>query len=276
MTFRLQPQYIGSVQAVIFDIAGTIFDHGSVAPIIAFQQLFESIGIPITQEEARIPMGSEKREHIRQLLDMPRIEAAWREKFTHIPNGKDIDQLYNDFVPFQIKAIHRTAQPINGLTKTINFLQRQGCKIACNTGYAREMADAITPYMQSAGFKPDSFVCATEVPRGRPYPDMSLKNALEVGVDCMQACVKVDDTGVGIQEGLNAGMWTVGVALSGNEVGMSEADWDNLTGDEKELLKKRAYQKLYQAGAHFVIDSISTLPTTIKDINQRLSSGQKP
>jgi phosphonoacetaldehyde hydrolase len=276
MTYRLKPQYIGSVQAVIFDIAGTILDHGSIAPIIAFQQLFESIDIPITEAEARKPMGSEKREHIRQLLGMTRIHDNWISIYKNVPNENDIDKLYHAFVDHQIAAIHQTSTPILGLTKTLHFLKRSGCKVGCNTGYAREMADAIKPHFDSIGFTPDSFVCATEVPRGRPYPDMSLKNALELELDCVEACVKVDDTGVGIKEGLNAGMWTVGVAVSGNEVGLSESDWNNLPADEKNMMKAKAYRNLYASGSHFVIDSIANLPAIIKEINLRLANAQKP
>ena len=39
------------------------------------------------------------------------------------------------------------------------------------------------------------------------------------------ACVKVDDTLPGIEEGLNAGMWTVAVALTGNGMGLSGKNW---------------------------------------------------
>ncbi|VEB62543.1 phosphonoacetaldehyde hydrolase [Salmonella enterica subsp. enterica] len=38
-----------------------------------------------------------------------------------------------------------------------------------------------------------------------------------------RTAVKVDDAAPGISEGLNAGMWTVGLAVSGNEFG---ATWD--------------------------------------------------
>ncbi|MCY4044010.1 MAG: HAD hydrolase-like protein, partial [Cellvibrionales bacterium] len=177
MTYRNKPQYIGPIQGVIFDIAGTILDHGSVAPIIAFQQLFESIDIPITEAEARAPMGSEKREHIRQLLAMDRIATKWVSIYQAKPCEKDIDQLYNAFIDHQIAAIHNTSTPISGLTKTLHFLKRAGCKIGCNTGYASIMADAVKPHFDSIGFSPDSFVCATQVPRGRPFPDMCLQNA---------------------------------------------------------------------------------------------------
>lgn len=37
-----------------------------------------------------------------------------------------------------------------------------------------------------------------------------------------------------------------------------------------------AYDKLTQAGAHYVIDSINDLPGVIEDINRRLACGEKP
>ena len=58
-----------------------------------------------------------------------------------------------------------------------------------------------------------------------------------------QNCCKVDDTVVGIDEGLNAGCWTVGLAISGNEVGLSYEEWSALSADEQIVLKDKAYQK---------------------------------
>ena len=48
---------------------------------------------------------------------------------------------------------------------------------------------------------------------------------------------KVDDTVIGIEEGLNAGCWTIGLALSGNYVGLSHDEWIRLPHEEKDKLK---------------------------------------
>ncbi len=48
---------------------------------------------------------------------------------------------------------------------------------------------------------------------------MALQNVIALGIDAVAHCVKVDDAAPGISEGLNAGMWTVGLAVSGNEFG---------------------------------------------------------
>ena len=41
------------------------------------------------------------------------------------------------------------------------------------------------------------------------------------GIYPLESMVKVDDTLPGIEEGINAGMWTVGLAKSGNEIGLT-------------------------------------------------------
>merc|ERR1711994_43643 len=86
----------------------------------------------------------------------------------------------------------------------------------------------------------------------------------------------VDDSGPGIIAGLNAGCWTVGIAKTGNYVGMTEAEMD--AADPKELAAKvkKAEDILYQAGAHFVIPTTVDLPPVIAEINRRMTMGIRP
>lgn len=92
----------------------------------------------------------------------------------------------------------------------------------------------------------------------------------------MQSCVKVDDTVPGIEEGSNAGMWTVGVAVSGNEIGLPLADWEALPAADQRQRRERAYQRLLTGGAHYVIDSIADLPRCLDAIEARLARGERP
>jgi phosphonoacetaldehyde hydrolase len=126
------------------------------------------------------------------------------------------------------------------------------------------------------GYTPDATVCAGDVPRGRPYPYMCLRNAIELGVTTVHACVKVDDTVPGVEEGLNASMWTIGLAVTGNEVGMSREDWEQLTAPERALRRDRAYKRMHQAGAHYVVDGIADILPCISDIQRRISCGESP
>jgi phosphonoacetaldehyde hydrolase len=88
--------------------------------------------------------------------------------------------------------------------------------------------------------------------------------------------VKVDDTGVGIEEGLAAGTWTVGVAVSGNAVGLGLPDWRGLNPAQQEVLRERAGLQLRAAGAHFVVDSVADLLPVVEEISRRVAAGERP
>ncbi|MBA4501214.1 phosphonoacetaldehyde hydrolase [Marinobacterium marinum] len=274
--YQFERRYVGPIEAVIMDWAGTTVDFGSMAPICAFQRLFAEEGLPISEAEARGPMGTEKREHIRQLCAHPRIRDAWHEVKGEYPTEADIDRMYDDFVPLQIDAIAQTAELIPGLTDALEWMRANDIRIGGNTGYASTMIEGLLARAAEQGYTPDSNVCATEVPKGRPYPHMSLKNAMDLGVQHLCACVKIDDTLTGIEEGLNAGMWTIGVAVSGNEVGMSLEDWQVLSEAEQELRRAAAYQRMTASGAHYVIDSIADVIPCLEEISARLAVGEKP
>lgn len=276
MYFHYQRSYRGPVRAVILDWAGTTVDFGSLAPVAAFVRLFAEQGVAISVAEARGPMGLEKREHIRQLCEAPAIAARWHERHGVEPSAAEVDRLYEVFVPLQVDVIREHVQLVPGCRETVAGLRERGIRIGANTGYSRAMMEPLLEAAAAQGYVPDSAVCATEVPRGRPYPYMSLRNVIELEVETVQSCVKVDDTVPGIEEGLNAGMWTVGVAVSGNEVGLALTDWQALPRVEQQRYRERAYQRLLAGGAHYVVDTIADLPRCLDAIEGRLARGERP
>ncbi len=92
----------------------------------------------------------------------------------------------------------------------------------------------------------------------------------------MAAMVKVGDTLVDIEEGLNAGMWSVGVSLTGNLVGLSQAEVEALPAPERVALNQQAKEMLQQAGAHWVIDGIWDLSPVLQEIEICLKNGGHP
>lgn len=268
--------YRGPVQAVIFDWAGTTMDFGCIAPAVVFTEVFERKGVPISMAEARAPMGAPKRDHIAQITRQDAVRRRWREAHGRLPEEADVDAMYADFVPRQIACLSAYSELIPGTLETVAALRARGIRIGSNTGYSAEMTEVNLRDAERQGYRPDSTVSASQMPAGRPYPFMCLQNAINLQVDCVAACVKVDDTVPGVEEGLNAGMWSIGVALSGNEVGLSLADWQALPAPEQEVLRERAYRRLLQSGAHYVVDTIADLVPCIDAIDARLRRGERP
>jgi phosphonoacetaldehyde hydrolase len=274
--FSYARAYRGPVQAVLLDWAGTTMDFGCMAPAVVFALVFERHGVPITMDEARAPMGAHKRVHIQKITQLDAVRSRWQEVHGRLPTDGDVDAMFEDFVPLQLECLSRYSALIPGTLQAIAALRQRGIRIGSTTGYTTEMTAINLRDAERQGYKPDSTVSASEMPAGRPYPFMCLQNAINLQVDCVAACVKVDDTIPGVEEGLNAGMWSVGLAVSGNEVGLSLADWRALPAAEQKVKRERAYRRMLQSGAHYVVDTIADLMPCIDDIEARLRRGERP
>jgi len=220
------------LRAVVLDWAGTMVDHGSLAPMGVFVEAFARFGVAITIDEARGPMGMAKRPHIAALMALPRIGTAWWGQHGRVPTEADIDAVYEVFVPMNVEVASRFADVIPGAAAAVIELRRRGLKIGSSTGYTREIMAEVIPIAAAQGYAPDCIVCTGDTPDGRPTPFMLYKAFLELAVWPARACVKVDDTEVGVAEGLNGGCWTVGVAVTGNVFGLSLADTQALAPEE--------------------------------------------
>ncbi len=264
------------VQAVVFDWAGTIVDFGSRAPMGAFVQLFRDFGIEISIAQARGPMGSAKWDHIAALCQLPEVAAQWEKRHGKPVANSDIDHLYEVFTPMNARVVGDFAGFIPGALEVVNRLRLDGIKIGSTTGYNRPIMDVLEPIAARAGYAPDNIVCAGDLAAGRPSPLMMYRCFADLGIWPASTVVKVDDTGVGIAEGLNAGCWTVGVAVSGNANGLSLPEWQALSADEQAEIRSTASEQLRSAGAHYVIDSVADLLPVIGQINQHLQRQELP
>jgi phosphonoacetaldehyde hydrolase len=269
-------RYTGRLKAVILDWAGTIVDYGSCAPAGVFVEVFARHGVPITMEQARAPMGSEKRAHIAAIAAMPEVADAWKRAHDRPCTDADIDTVYAEFVPLQIESLPRFADLIPGTIEAVAEFRKRGLKIGTTTGYNAEMMRVLGPEAANRGFEPDCVVSSDMVAEGRPAPWMALKAAAIMRVYPISAIVKIGDTIPDIQEGLNGGMWTIAVAATGNELGLFEAEAAALPPGEREQRLARAREHLQAAGAHYVVDGIYDVPPLLDQIEARLAQGECP
>lgn len=273
-TFR--SPYTGPLKAVILDWAGTIVDYGCCAPAETFIELFRRRGVTVSMEQAREPMGTPKRTHLEMIAAMEPVAQQWQHHHGTPLTTDDVDELYKQFTPLQIIALPQYSSLIPGTLEAVAEFRKRGLKIGTTTGYTMEMMQVVTAEAERQGFVPDVTVCADEVPAGRPHPWMSFKAAMAMQVYPMAAIVKIGDTVPDIAEGLNAGNWTVAVAKTGNEVGLTEEALNSLSPVERAQLASIARERLWAAGAHYVVDGISEVPSLLDEINGRLAAGETP
>lgn len=264
------------LEGVIFDWAGTTVDYGCFAPVKVFINIFKKRGIEVTLEEAREPMGLLKRDHIKTMLLMERVQNLWNEKFERQWTEEDVDDLYTDFENQLFTILPKYTTPVTGCLEVMKKLRERNLKIGSTTGYTKEMAEIVGRCAEKKGYAPDYMITASEVPKGRPSPYMIFDNMINLNLDSREKVVKVGDTISDIKEGRNAGIWTVGLIKGSSELGLSEEEVNNMNSKELKQKIDKVRKKMIEAGAHLVIENISKVDEVIDTINEMLERGIRP
>jgi phosphonoacetaldehyde hydrolase len=264
------------LKAVVLDWAGTVVDQGSLAPLAVFRRAFAEIGVPITDDEARGPMGLPKWRHIQAAGTLPRVAEAWRAVHGRPFTDADVDRLHALFLPMTLQAVAERSDLIPGALWVAGIVRERGLKIGSTTGYDRPTMEALLPLAAAQGYVPDCVVTASDLPLGRPSPLMMYRCFIELQVWPAAAVVKVDDTVPGIAEGLAAGCWTVAVTATGSPLGLSAEQAAALPPEEFAVRRDAVAKDMLAAGAHYVVDSVRDLPPVLEEIERRLGAGERP
>lgn len=214
------------LRLVVFDMAGTTVDDvidGVPLVLRSYDDAFRSCGVVVSMEVLNEQRGRDKRTVIGEL------------------GGGDAEEIYARFNAALLANADRVKE-VPGASEVFYFLRHHGVGVALNTGFPREVAEAIIGQLgwEGAGLI-DSWTCSEELGRSRPDPAMIQELMRGLGVKDPSAVMKVDDTAVGIEEGLNAGAVTLGV----------------LTGTQTR-------ERLLRAQPHGILESVRALPAYLR------------
>jgi len=272
--------YKGGIKCVILDWSGTTADAHVLAPAVAFCEVFEKHGVPITMEESRGPMGLRKDLHIAKILEIPAVKERWTKKKGEKPTQATVDLLFKDFVPMQLRVLEKHTTLLPGVAETTQKFQKQNIKLGSTTGFTKSMVDILLRDARKQGYVPDSSVAGDQVINNlgfRPAPFMVYQNLLNLGIWPIESVIKVDDTVSGVGEGLNAGCWSVGIYGYSNYTNVNSLkEWDEMPAKIKNERLLKSKQKLLSSNAHYVIKEFGDLEHVLEDINQRIANGETP
>ena len=177
------------VELVVFDMAGTtVQDDDAVNRCLC--AALAAAGVKVSRDDVNEVMGMPKPVAIALLLERRKYHGA------SAPPA-EVTSIHDDFLQRMI-AFYRTdpaVREIDGASEVFRQLRRAGIKVALDTGFSREIVDAI---LQRLGWAGDDLLDATvasdEVPRGRPHPDLVLRAMNLTGVKDASRVAKVGDT----------------------------------------------------------------------------------
>ncbi len=196
-----------SLQLAMFDLAGTTVNdriEGIPLMILGMMRAFAKQGIELTPEQIKPHRGKKKMEAVQTLL---------REYAPRLP--QDADQIaatiYMNFIQELENSLPYVTE-MEGATEIFQALKTRGVCVGVGSGFPTHIVEQLVSQL---GWKEQGLIdyvgSAESVGAGRPDPKMIQDAMQKFGITDPRRVVKVGDTVVDIQEGKNAGVWTIAV-----------------------------------------------------------------
>jgi HAD superfamily hydrolase (TIGR01509 family) len=185
-------------ELIIFDCDGVLVDSEPISSRILAEMLC-AIGLPTTAAE------SDERYRGRSLKSC--LELVERELGSPVPNGFE-DELHLR----TSAAFAKELRPVPGVEGVLRDLTIPYC-VASSGAHAKMRttlgATRLLPWFEGRLFS------ATEVERGKPFPDLFLHAAERMMADPAR-CVVIEDSAVGVAAARAAGMEVLGFVPAGD------------------------------------------------------------
>jgi phosphonatase-like hydrolase len=182
---------------VVFDIAGTTVVDPDVVNTCLRRALL-SHHVDVTRNDVNAYMGISKPLAIRELAERSLGRPL---------SDEEVEVIFQDFRMAMLdyytndEGVHE----VDGATDLFKKLKEQGIKVALDTGFDREIADAVIDRMGWNDSLLDATVTSDEVEKGRPHPDMVFRLMRDLGIESSEDVAKVGDTPSDLQEGQASG-----------------------------------------------------------------------
>ena len=223
------------IELVVFDLAGTTVDDnidGLPLVTVALQDAFRRYGFVLEPLNINDVRGMEKREAISALL----------EKISETHDPSLVDNIFSEFRVSLDQNLNKLSCEIPGTTDIFRELRKQKIRIAVGSGFPHSVVENIVKLLKWTDAV-DFISSAEKEGHGRPNPCLVKSAMKEYNISNARQVIKVGDTKLDIQEGKNAGCWTVAV----------------LTGTQEK-------EKLSEENPDFIIDSVADMPEVIQKI----------
>ena len=200
------------IQLAMFDMAGTTVNDevdGHPLMVISMMRAFAKHGIELASDVINKHRGKQKLEAIQTLLkEVAELAPADAEGVG--------DSVYRDFL-HELENNLSSISEIDGATELFRHLRSKNIYIGVGSGFPMQVVQAIASQLGwlEKGLL-DYVGSAEQVGVGRPNPKMILDAMERLNITDGSKVVKVGDTVVDVQEGKNAGVWTVAV-LTGSQ-----------------------------------------------------------
>jgi HAD superfamily hydrolase (TIGR01509 family) len=183
LSARIAPEPRHPLQAVLFDLDGTLIDSEENY-FLADAALLRRRGLPFTRDDKRRYIGGSNLDMMRDLV------ARHGLSDDPVALGQEKDALY-------LEIAEGSTRLYPEMKRFWDLLRGRGVPVAVASGSSLRIIARLLEVVGVAG-EVEVVVSSEEVPRGKPAPDVFLEAARRLGVS-PQGCAVVEDSRFGVE-----------------------------------------------------------------------------
>ncbi len=132
------------IRLIVFDMAGTIIDHGSVAPVAALMTAFNELGLAAFRGRGTRSDGPREARPHRGRAAADRSRFPHDGRFSVTSRRRPMSRRSTSrFLPVQAAEAQSRTEPIPGAVSCLEALRRRSIAIGTTTGYPRSIGQPI-------------------------------------------------------------------------------------------------------------------------------------
>jgi len=214
-------------KGVLFDMDGVLVDSGPLHKE-SWRRIARELGRPMEDAFFHRTFGMRNEEILEELLG-PDLDPEEKARL-----GRRKEEIYRELARERLEAAP-------GAAGLVRALKEAGFRLALASSGPRANVELVLD-VTGLGREMDAYVCAEDVSRGKPDPQVFLEAARRLGL-APERCVVVEDALVGIQAARRAGMRVVGV--TGGREGSFLREADRVVSS-LEALSPRVFEELLE------------------------------
>lgn len=185
---------LDEIEAVIFDMDGVLIDSEPVWKD-AMEEVFESVGCPLTREDFQLTVG----------LRLDEVIAYW---FGVSPwQNATPQEVMKRIINRMVELLSATGKPLDGVVETLDFLKKKGLKIGLATSSYEVLIDCVLDTLNIRNYFDFTYSAEREA-YGKPHPAVYITTAKQLGIH-PQKCLVIEDSINGVISGKAARMHVV-------------------------------------------------------------------
>lgn len=211
---------MSKLSLVMLDFAGTTIDDKTAVRDCLYEAAVE-FGLETDPEEVLVSIGTNKIHLYQYLIARKQGRDLQIEDFERVKDPDSYEEalrIFERYTALMIDYYRNDIRPMPGAEETFEWLHSRDIKVAIDTGFHRNVTDAIiegTGWLESGLV--DQVVTVEDAPgnRGRPAPFMLYHAMMTLDIQSVHEVVKVGDTPADMLEGYNAGCAGIVGVMSG-------------------------------------------------------------